>query len=760
MYKSNNSKILFINMLIIACIITIGCKTHPSLTNYINPRNGTEHPGNTVIGPQVPWGSINPSPDVLGGTNAGYTKDGNILGFSQTHVSGTGGAGHYGNFLITPVKSFTLDKKYSGHEKSDEQVECGYYSVSFNNNIINEVTSAHNSAIYRFTFPEKDSAFIQIDLSHYIPRHILGGKSHGILDGFISVDHKTREIEGYGRYVGGWSGSTPYDIYFAAEIDKPVLETAIWQGDEIKTGNNFGKIIADYDSLGCMLRVKTDSKVFLKIAVSMKSIEQARTYLSEEIPGFDFEKVLIKNIDKWEQQLRKIRIKDPSASDEQLTIFYSNLYHTMKMPRDRSRDNLFGGNKPYWDDQYAIWDTYRTLFPLHTLINESFVSSNINFFIDRFEQDSGNESISPALASSHRPIFSGYVSDVFIAGRPGVVQGGDNVDVVIADAFVKGVKNVEWENAYQIIKYHADNARDSFYLLNDHGWLAHDLAGEAPRSGSRTLEFNYNDFCVAQVASGLDFANDAARYLSRSKGWENLWDYRTADRGAKGFIRPRMSDGTWVSEFDPYFANRQVWFGHFYEGNSWQYSYYVPHQMDKLIKACGGADAFEQRTDTFFSKEFQEELFLGSWENEPTFLVPFAYYYIGKPEKSVPILAEGRTKWTVEGPPGNDDSGALSSWYVFANIGLFPIAGQNIYLLLPPVFKNIYITRDNGTIISIEVKNKAPENKYIKEVFWNGKRIENSWIKHTELIQGGKLVFEMASEPLGWGKKGIPPSIN
>ncbi len=744
MYKSNNNKILLINMVIITCLITIGCKTHPSLTNYIDPRIGTEYPGNLVIGPQVPWGSINPSPDV-GGTNitpsaSGYTKEGNILGISQTHHSGSGGIGHYGNFLITPVKSFTLDKKYSGHEKSDEQASCGYYSVTFTNNIINEVTSDHNAAIYRFTFPEKDSAFIQIDLSHYITRHVRGRESDGILDGFISVDQKTREIEGYGRYVGGWSGYFPYNIYFAAEIDKPVLETAIWQGDEIKAGNDFGEITADFDSLGAMLKVKTDGIVYLKIAVSMKSIEQARTYLSEEIPGFDFEKVLSKNIDKWEQQMRKIKIKDPSASDEQLTLFYSYLYNTMKMPRDRTRDNLFGRNRPYWDDHYAIWDTYRTLFPFHTLINESFTASNINSFIDRFEQDSG------------------YVSDVFISGRQGAVQGGDNVDVVIADAFVKGVKNVEWEKAYQILKYHADNARNPFYLSNDHGWMAHDMSGNAPRSGSRTLEFNHNDFCVAQVASGLGYANDAARYLSRSNGWENLWDYQTEDRGAKGFIRPRMSDGTWVSEFDPYFVDRRVWLGHFYEGNSWQYSYYVPHQMDKLIKACGGPEAFEQRTDTFFTKEFQEDLYQGTYDNEPTLLVPFAYYYIGKPEKSVPVLAEGRTKWTMEGPPDNDDSGTFSSMYVFLNIGLFPVAGQDIYLLHPPVFENIYITRDNGTMISIEVKNKAPENKYINEVFWNGKRIEKSWIKHTELIQGGKLVFEMASKPSEWGTKEIPPS--
>ncbi|MGV8095228.1 MAG: GH92 family glycosyl hydrolase [Mangrovibacterium sp.] len=740
-------------ILLTSIFITLKLSTAQDLTQYVDPRMGVIGEGSCSIGPQLPFGSVNPGPDTPEGGTDGYNPKEKIRGFSQLHVTGTGGPGKYGQFLISPQIGLNVKEDGHDYEKSNEEASVDHYKVSLTDkNIVCELSPTEHAVIYNFTFPESDSAFILIDLCHNIPGDIMHHKDGTSRGGYaergsLYINTNEKRITGEASFWGGWSAE-PFDAYFSLEFSKSVQRFGTWKDSTVTFNKDFEFIEKKASRIGAFIGFKTKQgeQITIKLAVSLKSPENAALFLKQEIPGWEIEKIREEARKKWDHQLSRIVVE--GADDGQKTLFYSSLYQALRMPRNRSGDNpKWDSPLPYWDDHFCVWDTWRTVFPLNLLINESMVRDNILAFIDRYEHN-------------------GRVLDAFIAGNDRVYQwsevelpyyfhnqGGDNVDNIIADAFVKKVDGINWERAYKILKYNAENSRTPAYLVNDRGWVPF-RTYEYALDCSRTLEFAYNDFCASQMALGLNKPDDHERYLTRSSRWNKLWNNTLTSMQFKGFICPKRMNSTWVKynpRHDRIENSPGVFDRSFYEGNSWTYSFFVPHQFNKLIKLMGGPEKYAERL------HFALKNRLVNLSNEPGFLAPFSFIYAARPDLTSYWVGENRKEYILDGFPGEEDSGAMGSWYVFAAMGFFPNAGQDLYLISGPVFPKIVLTRENGKQIVIEAENASPGNRYVQSAMLNGQPLNRAWIKHEEIANGALLQFKMGDKPSKWGIKDLPP---
>ena len=715
---------------LVASVIHVGLfaqQSNRSLADDIDPFIGVLDPGsNCAIGPQLPFGSINPSPQTPKGSHDGYNPNEPVRGFGQLHVSGTGW-GKYGQVFISPQIGLAIGETDHDSPKENEKARAYEYSVKLSRyNIQTDVTPAFHSAIYRFTFPESDKSHIAIDLSHHIAGEIapeLGGKIH---DGSITITSSSlMEIKGYGNYSGGFGGDA-YRVYFCARINKAPVAIGTWINRTIHQGNFSEKIQKLNDRVGAYLQFKTSNKeeIYMKVAVSFRSIEQATHWLDIEIPDFDYNKVQAAAKKTWNDQLNKILVEGGNEKDKK--IFYTAFYHASIMPRNRTNDSEdFEPGVPVWDDHFAVWDTWRTLYPLQALINPDMVSGTVNSFIARLK--------------TH-----GMVKDAFIAGKEMIEeQGGNNIDNIIADAYVKNIKGIDWKEAYKVLKFNADNERQGSYrwdkndktnTYKDLGWIT---AGRM--SNSMTLEYAYNDFCVAQLAKDFGTNADYMKYLNRSNNWIHLWDPTSESDGFKCFIMPKKSDGSFV-KIDPKIPAGS-WKDYFYEGNSWTYSYFMPHQFEKLVELSGGKGAFAKKLKYGFDHN------LIDYGNEPAFLAVQAFHYAGRSDlASFYVRKLMSVRFDEKGYSGNDDSGAMSSWYMFSAMGFFPNAGQDIYYLTGSLFTKITIQLGNQKTLVITAPNASPTNIYVKSVTINGKKWTTPWFTQKDIQNGGTIVFEMTDK--------------
>jgi predicted alpha-1,2-mannosidase len=708
------------------------------LTDYVDPKIGTLdiRESNCVIGPQMPFGSINPSPQTPNGTTAGYNPKFPVRGFGQLHVSGTGGPGKYGHFLVSPQRGVALGNEDHDSPVSKVVAKAYYFSCNLDRyDTSTEITPTPHCAMYRFTFPESDDAAVVFDATQNIPIDILK-RGGSILENKASIDPASGMVKAMITFQGGWSGIAPYTICFVARFNKAPAQMAVWKNQSILNGHNSvvrSDVPAERIGSVCQFLTKQNEPILMKAAISFASYENAERFLENEIPAWDFDQIKAKGLETWEKQLNKIKIG--AATEEQKGIFYTALYHSMLMPRDRTGDNAkWQSDAPYWDDHYAIWDTWRALFPLHLLINPDMVRGNILSFIDRLKHN-------------------GQVRDSFIGGVEGPSdQGGNNVDNIIADAYMKNLSGVNWDDAYAVLKNNADNDRLGFTGLTKdkqpatpdayrkQGWIPN-----AINSSSATLEYAYNDFSISQVAKGLGKKDDYEKYLKRSRGWESLWDTHLVDGGYSGFVGVKSADGNF-SVFDVR-ENAGYWNNPLYEGSSWTYTYFTPHDFPRLIELMGGAVKFSERLEYALNHD------LIDCSNEPSFLTTRAFNHAGRPDlASKWVRHVMNMNYNSLGVTGNDDSGAMSSWYIFSALGFFPNAGQNFYYLNAPLYEKSQLQLENGKTLTLIASNPSDKNIYIKSCRINGKPWNSSMIKHEQIANGATIEFDLTSEPTDWGK--------
>ncbi|MES2393817.1 MAG: glycoside hydrolase family 92 protein, partial [Acidobacteriota bacterium] len=477
-----------------------------------------------------------------------------------------------------------------------------------------------------------------------------------------------------------------------------------------------------------------------KVAISFVSVEQAKRTMEEETPGWEFGVVKRKATAAWDQALSVMQVKGATA--EQRRVFYTALYHTMLMPSDRTGENpLWVSSEPYYDDFQAIWDTFRSSGPLLTLIAPDRQRDMLRALIDIYRH-------------------TGYMPDARVGNDNGRTQGGSNANVLIADAFVKGMKGIDYETAFAAMKKDAEvppsdlqkEGRGGLKDYNERGYVT--LADQ--RSGSRTVEYSYDDFAIAEVACGLGHKDQAKVFAQRSGNWQNLWDKDLVNDGFKGFLRPRKADGSWA---DPYLTVRGTWPDFFYEGDLWTYSLYAPHDVRKLIELSGGDAEFVRRLDNLFLRGHFDVT------NEPGFLLPVLYNWAGRPDHTAEVVTAYLDKYFTgrrSGIPGNDDSGAMSSWFLFNSMGFYPDAGQDFYLVGTPSYPEVDLKLGGGKVLRVIADHLDAEhlNRYVQSATLNGKPLTASWFRHSEISDGGTLRFEMGSAPTEWGKGNPPPSLS
>ena len=707
-------------------------------SRYVDPRIGNEGLGRTFPGPCMPYGMAKPGPDAVSMPNAGWAPIPEpVKGFSQMHVSGTGGGQKYGNILIQPY----LDSKEIIQKRVDEKISLGYYVCTFENGIRTEITASERCAFYRLDFGKKQKGKLLIDVATFLGIDTIPDKREAqqYVDSYVTCDGKYA-VSGWSTVRGGWNNGGPYTVYFYLQSDVPLLYNNVKES-KTRLDVTFLKSIAN-----------------LKLGISHISIAQAK----RNIPTCGFDAQLKHLRETWNGKLRKIEI---AGTEKQKRMFYTGIYHTMLMPVDKSGENPHFSDTPYYDDYYAIWDTYRTSMPLLTLIDEDKQRDMIHSLLNIYKHD-------------------GYMPDARSGNWNGRTQGGSNAEIVIADAFAKGMEGINYELALQAMVKDAevppmdvdsdlplDSALRESLAAEKHGrggLKEYNSLGYIPygidRAGNRTVEYSYDDWCIAQVAKGLHHPDLYEKYMKRSGNWRNLWRSDYEWQGMRGFIMPRDAAGRWLDSVPwgkskvyhpqiPYRPDTKVapwylpwWSTFFYEALSAEYSLSIPHDVPGLIEACGGKDAFIKRLDTFFVNKHYNVA------NEPSFLTPYLYHWVGRPDLSVERINQivhDNYDDTPNGLPGNDDSGAMSSWLVFNMMGIYPVAGQNLYLIGSPMIPSYTIHLPNGKDLKVVAKG----NEWNVKSQYDEAILRGTSLTHRQLLKGGTLVLpdcrKVAPSPTG-----------
>ena len=694
---------------------------------------GAEGGGNTVPGAGVPFGFVSVSPDTAHSDSNGYDGWSPVVGFSATHVSGTGGASKYGNFRVTPTTR-PVDPKNLVFHRTHETASPGFYSVDVPQAHV-ELTATRMVAVERYEFTGADPANLLIDVTSAIQLGGGGPKATAAHVETLADD----SIEGWAKFTGGWNGA-PYTLYFDAVFDRTPTETGTWSATQGASTVAPGIHAADggdqrahiANRLGAYARFAPGQTVTLKLAVSFVSVDQARAHLAGEAQGRDFAAIRAGAEGQWRDVLSLIDVEGGTGGER--TQFYSALYRLHSMPHDLSGDNAWWTSaEPHYEDFYTLWDTFRTVHPLLTLIEPQRQRDMVRSLLDTY-------------------VHTGWLPDARVAGANGLVQGGTNGDVVIADAVVKHLGGFDLDLAYAAVRKDGDVEADDQLIagraLKDYLSLGY-MSLSQTRSATRTVEYAYDDFAIAEVARATGHADDAARFLKRSGNWRTLWDDKLE------CIHPRYADGTWLENYDCDYtypdSTTPWWDAPFYEGSGTQYSPYVPQDPAGLMTRIGGKAAFVAWLDHLFDGHYDPG-------NEPDILAPYFYLYAGRPDRTADtlrkIMAEAYHP-TRKGLPGNDDAGTMSAWYVWNAIGLYPNAGQPLYYIGSPLFTRAVLRLEGGKTFTVSAPNASEANRYVVAARLNGRPLNQAWLSHDEIVEGGVLELDMAAQPGAWATQGI-----
>jgi predicted alpha-1,2-mannosidase len=705
---------------------------------YVNPFIGTDFHGHTFPGPTLPFGMVQLSPDTRltgwDGCSGYHYSDSVVYGFSHTHLSGTG-VSDYGDILLMPTvgKPKMNNRDYSSpFSKKSEKAAAGYYSVFLDNpRVLAELTTTTRVGMHRYTFPKTDSANIVLDLEH----------RDEVLGSWVRFVSKT-EIHGFRRSK---SWATDQHVYFAMRFSKPFGNLSIESKDldSKKLAEELKKFLAgevrSFTLNGKSLKVNfqfesNGEPILVKVGISAVSAEGAAMNLNAELPHWDFDLVKKTAYETWNKELNKIEVED--GTHEQLITFYTALYHCFIHPNTyndvdgsyRAGDHSIKKADGFtYYTVFSLWDTYRTLHPLLTIIDTKRTSDFIKTFLSMYK----TRGLLPVweLAANETYCMIGYHSVS-----------------VIADAWAKGIRDFDANLALEAMKMSAEKDHFGLDSYRKYGHIAGDMYHEGV---SKTLEYAYNDWCIAQFAQSLGQAEDYSYFIQRAQFYKNMFDAQT------GFMRPRMNGG-WKSPFDP----TEVDFN-FTEANSWQYSFYVPQDILGLIGLHGGKENFERKLDELFTTEMglsgrhQVDItgLIGQYAhgNEPSHHMAYLYNYVNKPWKTqqrVRQIMDEMYSPHPDGLMGNEDCGQMSAWLVMSAMGFYPVTpGSPTYTIGTPWFKKITVNLENGKKFSINAPNVSTQNFYIQGARLNGKPYSKSYLLHSEIMNGGSIEIAMGPKP-------------
>ena len=720
------------------------------LTQYVRPLVGTAGFSNTYPGAQIPFGGIQMSPDTDFDdydVAAGYKYDHpTLLGFSLTHLSGTG-IPDLGDFLFMPgvgeikFESGTHEDPDAGYRSrfshDREWASPNYYGVDLlDYGTKAEMTSGVRAGIFKFTFPQSDSSFVLIDLQHTLYWDCVWANIRLVNDSTIVGS----------RLVHGWGPER--HVYFAATFSKPFKEVGFMQdgGPVIYNTKRFRSSLEAWgkDIKAWMTFNTTEGEpIYVKTAVSGVSTAGALENL-KELDGETFESLHKKGVALWNEQLNKFHIE---ASQTDKETFYTAVYRTFQHPfvfedadgSFRGLDQNIAKSDGFTNlSTFSLWDTYRALHPLFCLVQPKVNADIANSMLAHYDK-----SVEHML-----PIWSFYGNETWC-------MIGYHAVSVLADMIVKGIPGFDYERAFEAMKTTAMNPHyDCLPEYDSLGWVPFDREKE---SVSKTLEYAYDDYCIAQAAKKLGKMEDYEYFLNRSLSYQNLIDPETK------YMRGRDFNGQWRTPFAPiaYQGPGSVhgW-GDITEGFTMQYTWYVPHDVQGYINEAG-REQFEARLDSLFVIEMDENIpgahdiwgrIGGYWHgNEPCHQVTYLYNYLKRPwecQRWVRYVIDNFYGNEPGSLSGNDDCGQMSAWYIFTAMGFYPVCpGSDQYVLGAPYLKEMTVHLENGKDLVIKAPKVSAKNRYVKSVKLNGREYDKAYLTHQDICNGGELFFEMSSTP-------------
>jgi predicted alpha-1,2-mannosidase len=744
-------------------------QTNPgkSLVRYVDPLIGTAKMGHTYPGATVPFGMVQLSPDtdtIMYAQNGSYNRDvykycagyqyddKTIVGFSHTHFSGTGHS-DLGDVLVMPttgklqlnpgVASDPSGGFRSAFSHANERSEANYYSVRLDDHdILAEMTTTARVGVHRYTFPQAQDAHIILDLVHGIYNY--EGKNVWT---FVRVENDST-LTGY-RQTNGWGRTRT--VYFAIRFSRPFksygyrdftaksVYRGFWRKFDLE--HNFPEMAAEQLRAHFDFDVQPGQQILMKVALSSVSTDGAMANMNAEAPGWDFDQIKAEGQQTWERELSKITI---DASEDDKKSFYTALYHTFLSPtvytdvdgRYRGLDQNVHTAEGFTNySTFSLWDTYRALHPLLNLVQTGRNNDMVRSMLAHYGQ-----SVHHLL-----PVWSHHANENWC------MIGYHSVPV-IADMVMTGTNAFDAARALDACVVTArKRSYDGLGFYMDLGYVPEDRNGS---SVSKTLEYAFDDWCIAQMAKKLGRSDIYEEFARRSANYRNVFD------PSIGFMRPRLSDGSFKAPFDVLNTHGEG----FIEGNSWNYSLYVPHDPAALIAMSGGKKRFSQHLDSLFTMQLPDKYFaetedisrdgiIGNYVhgNEPSHHVAYLYNWTDTPWKTqstVRMILEKMYRPKVDGLGGNDDCGQMGAWYIFSSLGFYPVApGSAEYAIGSPSVKSAVMRFGNGKELKIEAAGQSAKNVYVQKIELNGKPLNKLSVSHSELVSGGTLKFYMSSKP-------------
>ncbi|KAF2635583.1 hypothetical protein P280DRAFT_191281 [Massarina eburnea CBS 473.64] len=801
---------------LLALVFALGVRGDDADVDYaqfVNPFIGSEGAiagyayggGDIFVGGAVPFGMVKLGLDTYelpvnqSALNGGWTPQGRVTGISLMHESGTGGGPKYGFPSQMPL--VTIDSPvnlldnltYWQKRVGQDSARVGYFKTRLESGITVELSASRHAGLHQYTYPSPSEKHILVDFSHYLPHPTRSWDSQFYTGGEIEVQPNSSTYTGYTSIANGWCLGPPVTVYVCGEFNSPPDQARAFKGkntfpvgrhfrsfdnattpEPTFTGTNArsGPVADRVGAIFSWNDTNNSTTIRSRVGISFMSVEKACAYKNEEL-SWSIEDTAAAARAEWNRDVfSKIRVDtSQKANKTRLALLYSSLYFMHLIPSERVGENpLWESDEPYWDDFYTMWDLFRNQVSLWHLIQPSYYESMIRSLIDMFKHE-------------------GFLPDGRSGNYNGLVQGGSNADNVLADAFVKGLRGaINWTEGYAAVKKNAEvlpffdqnpvdpqgSLKEGRSALDDWIPLGYVSADRNSRAVSKTVEYSLNDFAVSQIAAGIS-PGDRDLYLQRSSGWQRSWDTSATARNFSGFVMPRFANGTFHKTYNITNCGDCNWSDESYEGTAFEYSFVIPHDIERMIELMGGTAHFEQRLDYVFQPNTSGVdlgvnglgiTTINNVANEPDFQTPYLYNYLNKQWKSVERSRQLATDFyfnASNGIPGNSDAGALNCWLVWQMLGLYPVVTTPVYLLESPWFDDINVTVNHDKTLRIRAlgldDGDARQGFYVQNVSINGQTWNRNWFEHEDvMVDGGEIIFGLGSEKRVWETGHVPPS--